>query len=76
MPSKPIELLPEVAKVFVADMRAFFAAKSNTETAQGKFEHKERTLEQAGFGHNQHVHPADNIAAQTPLLSPAEIWRR
>jgi hypothetical protein len=48
----------------------------NTETASGKFEHKERTLEQAGFGRNQHVHPDDNIAAQTPLLSPAEIWRR
>jgi hypothetical protein len=25
MPSKPIELPPEVAKAFVADMRAFFA---------------------------------------------------
>jgi hypothetical protein len=26
MPSKPIELPPEVAKAFVRDMRAFFAA--------------------------------------------------
>jgi hypothetical protein len=48
----------------------------STDRAPGKFEHKQRTLEQAGFGRNQHAHPADNIAAQTPLLSPAEIWRR
>jgi hypothetical protein len=28
MPSKPIELPPDVARAFVADMRAFFAEKS------------------------------------------------
>jgi hypothetical protein len=28
MPSKPFELPPEVAKAFVADMRAFHAEKS------------------------------------------------
>jgi hypothetical protein len=28
MPSKPLELPPEVAKAFVADMRAFHAEKS------------------------------------------------
>jgi hypothetical protein len=27
MPAKPVELPPEVAKAFVRDMRAFFAAK-------------------------------------------------
>jgi hypothetical protein len=45
----------------------------NTEAVPGKFE---RTLEQSGFGRSQHGHPADDIVAQTPLLSPAEIWRR
>jgi hypothetical protein len=48
----------------------------NTDVASSKFEGKERTLEQSGFGRNQQRHPADNIAAQTPLLSPEEIWRR
>jgi hypothetical protein len=35
MPSKPIELPPEVAKAFVRDMRAFFAARHNTIKADG-----------------------------------------
>jgi hypothetical protein len=49
----------------------------NTEPASSrKFDGKERTLEQSGFGRSQRGHPADNIVAQTPLLSPAEIWRR
>jgi hypothetical protein len=48
----------------------------NADDAPGKFEHKERTLEQVAFGRNQHVHPADEIVARTPLLSPGEIWRR
>lgn len=48
----------------------------NTEVPSGKFDGKERTLEQLGFGRRQHGYPADNIVAQTPLLSPAEIWRR
>ncbi|HLZ04630.1 MAG TPA: hypothetical protein VKR55_21100 [Bradyrhizobium sp.] len=30
MPRKPIELPPEVARAFLADMRAFFAAGRNT----------------------------------------------
>jgi hypothetical protein len=30
MPTKTIELPPEVAKAFVADMRAFFAAGTNS----------------------------------------------
>ena len=33
MPRKPIELPPEVAKAFVADMRAYFAAGNNTTKA-------------------------------------------
>jgi hypothetical protein len=35
MPHKPIELPPEVAKAFVRDMRAFFAAGHNTIKADG-----------------------------------------
>jgi hypothetical protein len=31
MPSKPIELPPQVAKSFVRDMRAFFKAKNQLE---------------------------------------------
>ena len=48
----------------------------NTEVVSAKFDGKERTLEQSGFGRSQHGHPVDDIVAQTPLLSPAEIWRR
>ncbi|MBV9458008.1 MAG: hypothetical protein JO141_10905 [Bradyrhizobium sp.] len=48
----------------------------NTEVASTKLDGKERTLEQSGFGRSQHGHSADDIVAQTPLLSPAEIWRR
>jgi hypothetical protein len=33
MPRKPIELLPEVAKAFLDDMRAFFAAGHDTTKA-------------------------------------------
>jgi hypothetical protein len=47
-----------------------------TRDNEAKFEHKERTLEQASFGRHQHIHPADDAVALTPLLSPAEIWRR
>ncbi len=47
-----------------------------TEVGSAKFDSKERTLEQLGFGRSQHGHPADDIVPQTPLLSPAEIWRR
>jgi hypothetical protein len=35
MPSKPIELLPEVAKAFVRDMRAFFKAGGTGVKADG-----------------------------------------
>ena len=45
----------------------------NTEVASTKLDGKERTLEQSGFGRSQHGRPADDIVAQTPLLSPVEI---
>jgi hypothetical protein len=35
MPSKPIELPPEVARAFVRDMRAFFAAGGTGAKADG-----------------------------------------
>jgi hypothetical protein len=35
MPSKPLELPPEVAKAFVRDMRAFFAAGGTGVKADG-----------------------------------------
>lgn len=35
MPSKPIELPPEVAKAFIRDMRAFFAAGGTGVKADG-----------------------------------------
>lgn len=35
MPSKPIELPPEVAKTFVRDMQAFFAAGGTGVNADG-----------------------------------------
>jgi hypothetical protein len=56
--------------------REHFARDVEDELA--RFERKERTLQQAGFGrHHQDIQPAEpnDSVARTRLLSPAEIWR-
>ena len=44
MPSKPIELPPEIARAFVRDMRAFFALNKKAPASTGAF----KFLAQAG----------------------------
>jgi hypothetical protein len=47
MPSKPIELPPEIAKAFVRDMRAFFNAKDRLK--------QDEIAARQGFLLNQHL---------------------
>ena len=47
MPSKPIELPPEIAKAFVRDMRAFFKAKDRLK--------QDEIAARQGFLLNQHL---------------------
>lgn len=50
MPSKPIELPPEVAKAFVLDMRAFFAAGDTSVKADGIVARQLHALKQHWHG--------------------------
>ncbi|MBV9459612.1 MAG: hypothetical protein JO141_19140 [Bradyrhizobium sp.] len=75
----PLAVSVCVNEITAIDVRSWQWARAPTslvDAAPASSMAKERTLEQLGFGRSQHGYLADNIVAQTPLLSPAEIWRR
>jgi hypothetical protein len=79
-PTPPISAAPpghqQTEKTKTKTPREHFTG--DVEDKPAKFDHKERTLQQAGFGRNQHIQPAEpnDSVTRTRLLSPAEIWRR